>query len=317
MVGKVTPNTMLSASRLPAVMGYSKYRTPNDELSFSIDALGGKEPEDIGNEAMHWGNQLEPVVLTESAQRLGLANLKTEFPEAFYHPTLPLCCSLDGKADGLNATIKTDEAHGIYVVGKEEIILEGHGILEAKVTKMDAEDVLPLYRGPIQLQAQMDITGAKWGAVCVLYQASELRIFIFDRHDPTIRAIEQAALDFQRRLDIWKQDKHIEYYPPVNSEDANRTWQDGAPETVFLEGEFEKWAAEIHDKKQEIKKLEAEIDKNETRIKEAMQTATKAKVGKFDVSWPMRSYKATPERIVPAKEAYTIRQSTLTIKEAK
>lgn len=317
MVGKVTPNTMLSASRLPAVMGYSKYRSPNDELSFSIDALGGKEPVDIGNEAMDWGNQLEPIVLTESAQRLGLANLETEFPEAFYHPTLPLCCSLDGKVDGSNATIKTNEGHGIYVVGKEEIILEGHGILEAKVTKMAPEDVLPLYRGPIQLQAQMDITGAKWGAVCVLYQASELRIFIFDRHEATIKAIEHAALDFQRRLDIWKQHKHIEYYPPVNSEDANRTWQDGTPETVFLEGEFEKWAAEIHDKKQEIKKLEAEIDQNETRIKEAMQTATKAKVGKFDVSWPMRTYKATAERIVPAKDAYTIRQSNLTIKEAK
>ena len=32
MVSKVTPDTMMSASRLTAVMGLSKYRTPNDEL---------------------------------------------------------------------------------------------------------------------------------------------------------------------------------------------------------------------------------------------------------------------------------------------
>lgn len=44
MVGKVTPDTMLSASRLPAVMGYSKYRSPNDELLATIDALNGIEP---------------------------------------------------------------------------------------------------------------------------------------------------------------------------------------------------------------------------------------------------------------------------------
>jgi predicted phage-related endonuclease len=317
MVGKVTPNTMLSASRLPAVMGYSKYRSPNDELSFSIDALGGKEPEDIGNEAMQWGNHLEPIVLRECAKRLHATNLQTEFIDAFFHPNLPLCCSLDGTADGMGATITSNPEHGIYVVGQDDITLDGPGILEAKVTKMAPEDVLPLYRGPIQLQAQMDITGAKWGAVAVLYQASELRIFLFAPHESTIRAIHLAALDFQRRLNTWTSEKHIDYYPPVNSEDANRTWPDGTPETVFLAGEFEQYARDIHEAKQDIKQCEAIINDRETKIKEAMQQATQAKIGKYTVSWPMRSYKATEERIVPAKAAYSVRQSTLTVKENK
>jgi hypothetical protein len=46
-----------------------------------------------------------------------------------------------------------------------------------------------------------------------------------------------------------------------------------------------------------------------------MQDATKAKAGKYKISWPMRHYKATPERVVPAKEASVVRQNTLTIKE--
>jgi hypothetical protein len=33
------------------------------------------------------------------------------------------------------------------------------------------------------------------------------------------------------------------------------------------------------------------------------------------IKWPMRKFKAQPERIVPAKEARTVRQKTLTIKE--
>jgi hypothetical protein len=48
-----------------------------------------------------------------------------------------------------------------------------------------------------------------------------------------------------------------------------------------------------------------------------MQTATRAEIGKYQVSWPMRDYKATAERIIPAKKAYSIRQSSLTIKEKK
>jgi hypothetical protein len=31
----------------------------------------------------------------------------------------------------------------------------------------------------------------------------------------------------------------------------------------------------------------------------------------------MRNYKAAPERLVPAKEAYSVRQSTLSIKEVQ
>ena len=37
----------------------------------------------------------------------------------------------------------------------------------------------------------------------------------------------------------------------------------------------------------------------------------------WEISWPMRAYKAQPERVVPATEARVVRQSTLKIKEAK
>ena len=317
MVGKVTPNTMLSVSRLPAVMGYSKYRSPNDELSASIDALGGKDAPNISNEAMEWGNKTEQLILAEAAVRLGLSDLQTHHPEPYFHALLPLACSLDGTAEGNGVIVQNNPDLGIMVMDSDTITLEGRGVLEAKLTSVPPEHSPALYRGPIQLQGQMDITNAKWGALAVLYRGTELRIFIFQRHEESIRAIARATLDFQRRLDIWKADRHIDYYPPVNSADADRTWGQGDEQTVSLGGEFEDWARDIHEAKQDIKQCEDIIDDREKRIKEAMQAATKADCGKYQISWPMRHYKAAAERVIPAKEAYSIRQSTLTVREKK
>ncbi len=39
MSGKLTPDYMMSASRLPALLGLSRYQTPNDELQYSINAV--------------------------------------------------------------------------------------------------------------------------------------------------------------------------------------------------------------------------------------------------------------------------------------
>ena len=317
MVGKVTPDTMLSASRLPAVMGYSKYRSPNDELLASIDALGNKETPFVTNEAMEWGNRTEAMILEEAAVRLGVSNLITQHPEPYFHPLLKLACSLDATADGSGITIANDPDKGIMVMDGDVITLEGTGVLEAKLTSVAPEHSPALYRGVIQLQAQMDITGAKWGALAVLYRGTELRIFLFKPHEATLRAIADATLDFQRRLDIWKMDRHIEYYPPVNSADANRTWGQADEQTVSLGGEFEKWTRDILEAKADIKQSEAIIDDCEKQIKAAMMTATKADVGRYEISWPMRNYQATQDRIVKGKAAYSVRQSTLTVKEKK
>jgi hypothetical protein len=46
-----------------------------------------------------------------------------------------------------------------------------------------------------------------------------------------------------------------------------------------------------------------------------MRDAEVCNAGRYKISWPMRSYKAQPEKKVPAKEAYIIRQSKLSIKD--
>lgn len=318
MVGKVTPNDMLSASRLPAVCGMSQYRSPNDELLASIDAINGIAPPDISNESMDWGNKMEPAILLEAANRLDCKDLEIDYDKPFFHDKWPLSCSLDGTCYGKGQEIVSDPDKGIYVVGGGSIKLNGMGVLEAKLTAMPAEDVLPLYRGPIQLQAQMSIMKASWGAVCALYQGTQLRIFLFEPHLPTLRLIQETANTFQDKLDRYKNTGEIDYYAPVNPKDAARTWSSGSDdEPVKLDTYAEELTKLLLENKQKIAKAEEENSKIQTELMGMLREHTYGIAGEYQISWPVRNYKAKPATITPAKEAYSVRQSTLTIKAIK
>ena len=310
---------MASASLLPAIMGLSKYASPNDALLGCIDAIEGRPRPDIGNEAMAWGNTLEPHILKEAALRLGLDNLDLSHAKPYFHQFWRLACSLDGTAIGRGQRIEHEPEKGIYVLGANSIILDGLGVLEAKLTASDAEDSPPLWRGPVQLQAQMAITGSTWGAVCTLYRGVTMRVYLFAPHEITLKAIDQAVADFERRLTVYRESKTIDYYPPIDSADANRTWSaaDEGAEPLWLPAADENLISDLLIEKDKIKAAENRIDELERAIKEKMKEAPCARVGSYEIRWPMRHYKAQPERVVPATEARSVRQSTLTIKEAK
>jgi NAD(P)-dependent dehydrogenase (short-subunit alcohol dehydrogenase family) len=92
-------------------------------------------------------------------------------------------------------------------------------------------------------------------------------------------------------------------------------YADARKEEIELDGNALSLAQLIIQNKTYIRKAEAEIDTAEKDIKMLLGTAERGKAGSFHISWPMRSYKASPEKITPAKEAYSIRQSSLSIKE--
>ena len=316
MAGKLTDDKSMSASRLPGLMGFSKYSTPNDELQFSINAIDGKERPDIGNEAMGWGNTLEPVILEQAAKRLGITDFDTQIDKAFTHEVIPLSCSLDGVGHGNSQEVTSDPDNGIYVVGQDSIILDGPGVLEAKLTKTMPEDVPHLARGPIQLQGQMLVTGHKWGAVCVLYQGIELRVFLFAPHKETQAAIARAVHDFQDKLDKYTSTAEIDWYPPASSRELDRIYPTAANrEEVELGQTVAELARGILENKAAIRAAEASIETAEKLIKQELGQSERGRVGQYVISWPMRNYKATAERLVPGKAAYSIRQSSITIKE--
>ncbi|CAB4153534.1 YqaJ viral recombinase [uncultured Caudovirales phage] len=316
MAGKLTDDKEMSASRLPGLMGFSKYSTPNDELQFSINAIDGKERPDIGNEAMGWGNTLEPVILIEAAKRLGLTDFDTQIGQAYTHRSFALSCSLDGIGYGLGQEITTDPDKGLYVIGQDSIVLSGPGVLEAKLTKTMPEDVPHLARGPIQLQGQMLVTGHKWGAVCVLYQGIELRVFLFAPHYDTQKEIIKAVMAFEHKLQTYRDSGSIDWYPPASSKELDRIYPMAATkEEVELDGSVADLAQAIVNNKAAIRAAEAGIEEAEKQIKSVLGQAERGRAGQYLISWPMRNYKAQSERLIPAKEPYSVRQSTLSIKE--
>jgi hypothetical protein len=96
------------------------------------------------------------------------------------------------------------------------------------------EETPHLARGPIQLQGQMLITGHKWGAVCVLYQGIELRVFLFAPHDGTQTAIAQAVTEFQQKLDTYRETGAIDWYPPASSKELDRIFPSAIKDEVEL-----------------------------------------------------------------------------------
>lgn len=306
----------MSASRLPGLMGFSNYSTPNDELQFSINAIDGKERPDIGNEAMAWGNTLEPVILEEAGRRLGLERVDTQITVPYRHDAIPLQCSLDGVGYGSGQEIVSDPDRGIVVVGQERIFLDGPGVLEAKVTKVSPEETPHLARGPIQLQGQLLVTGHKWGAVCVLYEGIAMRVFLFAPHPETQKAIIKAVMEFQQKLDKYTRDGEIDWYSPQSSRELDKMFPVAVTkDPVKLPPSVETLASSILASKATIKSAEAGIEECEKQIKQLLGDAERGVAGKYQITWGMRNYKAVPEKLVPAKDAYSVRSSTLTIKE--
>jgi predicted phage-related endonuclease len=316
MAGKLTDDKQMSASRLPGLLGFSRYSTPNDELQYSINAIDGKERPDIGNEAMGWGNRLEPVILQQAVMRLGITDYDTQIGQAYTHSSIALACSLDGVGYGTGQEIFPDPDKGIFVVGQDSIVLDGPGVLEAKLTKTMPEEVPHLARGPIQLQGQMLVTGHEWGAVAVLYQGIELRVFLFAPHYDTQKEIVKAVLAFEHKLKTYQKTGAIDWYPPESSKELDRIYPMAANrEEIQLPPSVGDLAKGIIENKAAIRAAEASIEEAEKLIKQELGQAERGRAGQYIINWPMRNYKDAPERLVPAKKAYSVRQSTLSIKE--
>jgi predicted phage-related endonuclease len=314
---KLTSDKLLSCSQLPSLFGVSPYSSPNDVLMFCIKSILGEDARTQAGEAADWGNALEPAIIAEMAKRLGIDRYVMP-DKAFQHPNLALAASADAIAYiDKPMVINHDPSKGIYVVDGDSIELTGNGVLESKLTRGHAEEVLPLYRGPIQVQGVMMCTTLHWAAIGCLYSGVELRIFLFKPHAETMAQIENYAIDFQGRLTTFEETGEAQYYPAADSKDANRIWPTAKEEEVELGIDAEDLVADIVLAKNKIASIQEDIDEWEKDLKVLMKDHASAKVGNWTLKWPMRHYKATPEKITPAKEAYSIRQSTITIKESK
>jgi len=315
MVGKLTSDFELSASRTPVLLNASPYQTRNELLAemVKLDEGGEKEWFDL-NQAMYWGDTLEPVILREAAKRLNLTNVEIDIDKPYHHDHLPFAASLDGTGVG-NKPVKADWANGIYVPQGGIVEMAGQGVLEAKLTSARPEEIPAPHRGPLQLQAQMMCTGLSYGCVAVLYQGTELRLFVYRADEVVQRRIREAIVDFENRR------KNIDWYPVTSPADGavaySRTNDDAPP--LELEGDDAMWVDHLMTAKANKAMAEREIDIATAALMDTMGShdTAFASVGnrRVQVKWPTRKMRAQPEKVTPAKPETVVRQKTLTLKE--
>ena len=328
MVGKKTKDDMASCSILPGIAGIVPYENMSraNVLSRAIRANNGENVRDEFNpgpatkRAMELGDLFENVILERCVSTLGLLMPDFDVDFAVQHEELPLQGSMDGFAfAGDKLRIEHDPANGIYVMGSNLAEMSGKVILECKVTRDYPEEEPKLYRGPMQLQGLMDIEGAKWGVLCVLYQSTTLRMFIYHRDEVMVKEIHKLVKDFDRRV------KNKDPYPPVNPDEALTIWQQAEvdAEPVELPEEAEDQIELIELASESIKKWTGIKGEATAKVMAMMEENPYGELWKsrqgekvcYQVRWPMRHYKAQDEKVVPAKDAYSIRQKTLNIKE--
>jgi len=316
MVGKVTTIQKMSASRLPNIMGYSPWATPNDELDATIRARKeGVDHYDIQvGEAADWGNEFEDQILRTAARRLGLKKLKLDYPEAYTYKDL-LQASLDGGAMADNLVINTDPANNIYVMNQEgTITLDGKGVLEAKLTRVAPSDVPSPYRGPIQLQGQMLCTGAQWGVIAILYQGVELYIYVYKADAEMQQKIILACSDFERRV------RDEDWYPAMSAAEA-ASMKGDVPEDVEIEADndLQKKIERLAHLRTELKSYEALVSNLQLEIMNDMKekNANICNAGRYKIIWPLRRIKAKPAQTkeIPAVEEHWERAKTLKLEE--
>lgn len=310
MVGKLSDDRMMSGSRIPVLYCWQyadghPYSTPNDELRKSIDAKHGRyESFDIGEPGVV-GNLLEPALVENACEELQL-------PEPILSPPLVdksnefFQCSLDGLTTvPCPVTIFASDLVQIDG-GLQSIEIQGPIPIECKCTSDFKRDEIPLQRGPIQLQMQMMAADAKFGILITLYRGIERQIVIYQKNPEIQDRIRQICKDFSDRVDTESM------YAPVNADDAAKTYTsaDGEIELAGYDDRVER----LLGLRENAKIIEDEIDALQTEIMQEMQDAETARCGRYLVKWPVRHYKAQPEKVSPAKDARSVRLKTLQIK---
>jgi hypothetical protein len=230
-----------------------------------------------------------------------------------------LQCSLDSIWEGDGRTITTDPDMGIYVIGADSITLNGLGCCESKLTSAMPEDEPPLYRGPLQLQAQMLCAGYTWGVIATLYRGTELRLFFYQASGNMQTRIIDVCKEFTRRVNSKS------WYPAISPADAVKAYPsvDESKPAIELAGDTATYARRLIEAKAQAKILEEEIDQLQSKIMDTMTDAEEGYIKNDDgsvaarIKWAMRSYKAQPEKVTPAKPARVERSKTLQILGAK
>jgi putative phage-type endonuclease len=163
----------IGSSDASSAVGLNPYKS---RLELWLEKTGRSNTE-VSNDAMHWGNVLEPIVAQEYSAQTGYKVRRVN--AVLQHPSQPfMLANLDRE-----------------VVNHPE----GLGVLECKTaghyaTKQWEDSVPEWYQ--LQVLHQLAVTGRKWADVAVLLGGQEFRIYRINRDEDMIQNLIQLEQEF-------------------------------------------------------------------------------------------------------------------------
>ena len=308
-IGKITRDDYCTHSLVPYLFDAGHFKTKQEVLNDCIRARHGESIRTPQTLRQRTGDVLEKPLIQECMKRLGIDKYNDKVKEKVIHPLIPLEGSLDGMAYPEKLTIKEDIENGIYTLDSSEVYLDGDTPIEVKCTSIYPDDVPPDWLGVLQLKAAMSTTQANAGILIILYQSTDLRIYVIPKDYEFEKQLEVKVIDFNRRID------EEDYYTPQVTSDAYIKYPNAEDETKILSEDTASLLKQLEQTKDMISSLKEVNEKIQAQIMDEMGNASIGRTGEWIVNWKMRKYKAQPERVVPAKDAYEIRSKTLTIKK--
>ena len=308
-IGKITRDDYCTHSLVPYLFDKGHFKSKQEVLNDCIRARHGESIRTPQTLRQRTGDVLEKPLIQECMKRLGIDKYEDKITEKVVHPMLPLEGSLDGMAYPEKLTIKEDKENGIHTLDSSEVYLNGNTPIEVKCTSIYPDDVPPDWLGVLQLKAAMSTTQAQAGILIILYQSTDLRIYVIPKDYEFEKELADKVIDFNRRID------EEDYYTPQVTNDAHIKYPNANDETKILSEETSELLKQHEQTKEMIASLKEVNEKIQAHIMDEMGNASIGRTGEWIVQWKMRKYKAQPEKIVPPKDAYEIRSKTLTIKK--
>jgi predicted phage-related endonuclease len=307
-VGKLTPNWEMSASLLAALFGESPYQTRNQVLENCHKAMNGEDISIPTNNYMEVGNHLEKAVAELACKRIGLLDAELVITKAVRHKKVTLNGSIDAIGIADNIFVTKDVEKGFYCPELEDgegFKINGNGILEIKITNRILTEDLPPHLGVLQVKGLMSICEFDWAAIAVL-NGSDLRIYFYQRN----KEWEEEEL-FPKVIDFNNRIANLDWYDPFDTKEAGYITPQDNGESTELTKQDQVQIDNIVAWEAQIKNLKDNIEEAKKSIMMSMKDAKEGYSESHKVVWQTINYKAQPEKLVPAKEAYTSRRFSI------
>ena len=207
-----------------------------------------------------------------------------------------MAASLDGVLTIQGEPIQYDDPQ----TGKT-FTLSGDGVCEIKTQGYNDHVT---YDHILQLQAQMLVSGLKWGVIGHLGPRLKMQMFVFESDKQIQKKIIERVKDFWRRVE-----KDTPY--PVIAESTEKVYSDWSNDDKGLT----KLTNDYDLAKDEIERWTTTKDQLANAIKSILkqENASYVKIREKQIACELITRKATVERIVPAKPASQYEK--LTVKE--